>query len=109
MITEILRKYGAGEITAEECNTQLKEANAGFSVDPEKNPSGDWTSAEIEEGFFDPSEKGFEVKKRVHHDEVMKRHTQFAGMTIYYQTTRGNFLVTYNENGYHYSSKRVDF
>lgn len=105
MITETLRKYGAGEITAEECNAKLKEANAGFSVDPDKNPAGNWTEAEMKEGFIPNPD----AEKRVPHEEVMKRHSQFAGMTIYYQTTRGNFLVTYNEDGYHHSSKKVDF
>ena len=36
-INETLRKYTAGEITLEQANEDLKKAEAGFHLDPNKN------------------------------------------------------------------------
>lgn len=36
IITEILRKYGAGELTVEEANKQLKEAGSNVYLNPNK-------------------------------------------------------------------------
>ena len=36
-ITEIIEKYTNGEVTLEDTNAALKEAGAGFHLDPERN------------------------------------------------------------------------
>lgn len=105
MITEILRKYGAGEITAEEANEALRAENAGFSVDPVKAGKGEWTEQEMKEGFFDA-----ERKYPVYPDETDKqRRTDLAGLTVIQKTKKGTFAVSYDEEGYHIVSKRVEF
>ena len=38
-------------------NKLLVEAGAGFSLNPEKNPYGGWTEAEMAEGFLPGEEK----------------------------------------------------
>lgn len=52
---EIMKKYNAGEIDAAEANRQLKEINAGFSVEEGKG-NGTWTKEEWEQGFI-PAKK----------------------------------------------------
>ena len=110
MITEILKKYGAGEITAEEANKQLDEANAGISVDPLKGcVCGCWSKRETAEGFFDPVEMGFEPKKNFYPDTpVLKRVKAFANLTVIQPTAAGEFEVTYDEDGYAVRAHRVN-
>ena len=56
-INNIIDDFKSGKITAEEANKLLVEAGAGFSLNPEKNPDGGWTEAEMAEGFLPGEEK----------------------------------------------------
>ena len=101
---DILAKYTAGELTAEETNKQLKEAGANFSIDPFKATDG-WTEAEMREGFIpaDPSEK----KEVLRHGQLPRRK-DLAGQTVV-QTIEGrHYYVTYDERGYVYKEVKVN-
>lgn len=98
---DILAKYTAGELTAEEANKQLKEAGANFSVDPSKATDG-WTEQEMKEGFL-PGEK----KEHLSFDK-MPRRKDLAGQTVV-QTIMGlHYYVTYNERGYMEKAVKVN-
>ncbi len=56
-INDIMEQYKAGKITLEEANAQLKAEGAGFTLDPEQNPTGSWTQEEWEQGFI-PAKQG---------------------------------------------------
>lgn len=108
MITETLRKYGAGEITAKEANKAL--SGTGISVDPLKGcVHGCWTKREMAEGFFDPAEFGFDPKTFgvLSHTPDMKRVPAFANLTVVQPVKSGSFEVTYDENGYAQKAVRV--
>ena len=108
MITETLRKYSAGEITAEEANKTL--AGTGISVDPLKGcVCGCWSKREMEEGFFDPAEIGLEPKdiEKVPQTPNMKRNKVFANLTVIQKVVSGEFAVTYDEMGYAVKAVRV--
>ncbi len=51
-INNIIDDFKSGKITAEDANKLLVEAGAGFSLNPEKNPDGGWTEAEMAEDSF---------------------------------------------------------
>lgn len=108
MITEILRKYGAGEITAEEANKAL--AGTTISVDPLKGcVCGCWSKREMAEGFFDPVEIGLEPKdiEDVPQTPNLKRNKAFANLTVIQKVVSGEFAVTYDEDGYAVKAVRM--
>ncbi len=94
-INDIMEKYKAGEITIEEANAQRKEADAGFSLNPEKNPGGGWTEAEMAEGFM-PGEEREALPKT----PDMRRRKELAGQIVEQETASGPFMVEYDEDGY---------
>lgn len=106
-INEIIKKYREGEITVEEANKQLEAMDAGFTFDPTKtidNPTGAWTEAEMEEGFFEAEPKAY---TKYPEDVNMKKIPEFAGMTIIQKTKKGQFEVKYDELGYAVKATKI--
>ena len=102
-ISEILEKYKSGEITREEANTKLKEADSNFSLkaltDEERTLK---QKREDREGYI-PAETTPVYPDRPN----MKRNPALAGQVVEQITKQGKFAVTYNENGYAVSARRV--
>lgn len=95
-INDIMEQYKAGKITLEEANAKLKEAGAGFSLNPERNPTGGWTKEEMEQGFTPAA--GEHV---VYPDKPdLSRRKELAGQVVEQKTNAGRFDVTYDELGY---------
>ena len=95
-INDIMEQYKAGKITVEEANAKLKEAGAGFSLNPEKNPAGGWTKEEMEQGFT-PAAGEHVVYP---HKPDLSRRKELAGQVVEQKTNAGRFDVTYDELGY---------
>ena len=94
-INEILEAYKSGGKTLEETNAALKAAGANYHLDPEKNPGGGWTAAEMEAGFL-PGEPSAPKPER----PDMGRCEALAGMTVVQECRGGAWAVTYDELGY---------
>ena len=94
-IDEIISAYKTGEITVEAANEALKAAGAIFRLNPDKNPGGGWTEAEMQEGFI-PGTAGDPMPK----DPDMGRAEELAGMVVAQRTVKGIYDVTYDELGY---------
>lgn len=101
-INNIIDDFKSGKITAEEANKLLDEVNAGFSLNPEKNPSGGWTEAEMAEGF-----RPGEAKDPLPDKVDMGRNQALAGQVVRQNTKRGKFDVTYDAYGYAVKAIRV--
>lgn len=93
--TEILMKYKNGEIDAEEANKELIKAGSNLVLDPNKNPSGGWTDAEMEEGHF-PGEPAKILPDR----PDMSRNEDLVGMSVVQIVKGGKYRVEYDELGY---------
>lgn len=100
-LRSMVRKLDNKEATLEETNAALKPY--GMFLDPDKNPAGKWTEAEIAEGFFpgEPAQRVPELK------EFETRIPELAGHTIIVKAKEGTFKVSYHEDGYHAGSVRV--
>lgn len=59
IITEIIGKYTAGEKTLEETNAALKEAEAGFHLDPNKNVITEAEKRQTVVGYYPDQANGF--------------------------------------------------
>ena len=101
-INNIIDDFKSGKITAEHANKLLVEAGTGFSLNPEKNPDGGWTEAEMAEGFL-PGEE----KKPLPDKVDMGRNQALAGQVVRQNTKRGKFDVTYDADGYAVKAIRV--
>lgn len=100
-IREIMQKYNNGEVSLEDTNKAL--APYGIHLDPEKNPDGGWTEAEMAEGFI-PGEPATPVVKL---EDFRTRIPALAGKTITVKVEEGTFKISYNEDGYHIKSVRM--
>lgn len=101
-LEEILLKYKDGKATLEETNKALAEI--GYP------PLRNLTDAERLEQKEREDREGFiEAKEEPLLPDVpdMRRNKANAGKKIEQQTNIGKFLVTYNENGYAISAKRI--
>ena len=100
-ITKIMDKYHNKEATLEETNEALKAF--GMFLDPDKNPDGKWTEAEMAEGFFpgEPARRVPELK------EFETRVPELAGHTVIVKAKEDTFRVSYDADGYHAGSVRV--
>lgn len=94
-IEKIIEDYKAGNKTLEETNAALKAAGANFHLDPDKNPSGGWTEAEMAAGFL-PGDPATPKPDR----PDMGRYMALAGQTVVQETKGGRFAVSYDEDGY---------
>ena len=94
-INTIIEDYKAGKKTLEETNAAMKAAGSNFHIDPEKNPDGGWTEAEMASGFL-PGKPS--TPKPAGPD--MSRNIAFAGWTVVQEVKGGSYAVTYDEDGY---------
>lgn len=99
-ITKIMNDYANGA-TLEATNEALKPY--GIHLDPEKNPGGGWTEAEMEKGFI-PGEPAKTVPEL---SEFQKRVPELAGHAIVVKTKQGTFKISYDADGYHTNSVRI--
>lgn len=102
-ITEILRKYGDGEITREEANAELDKLDAGIHL--QEKGEGGWTDQEMAEGFLPPAE---EQPEKLPEGLDHSRHVERANLTVLQRTRMGTFATSYNEKGYAVKSVRVN-
>lgn len=92
--TEILLKYGNGEISLEAANKALDEMGAGYHLEPSKATDG-WTEAEMKEGFL-PGEKKEDLPDMIDG----KRRKDLAGQTVIQRIKGATYAVSYDEDGY---------
>lgn len=102
IINEILEDYKKGETSLEQANAALKAAGADFTLDPEKNPSGGWTDAEIEAGFR-PGDPVADVQR----SPDLDRRQELAGLRVVQRTAGGMYRVAYDADGYAVKAVRV--
>lgn len=95
IINTIIEAFKSGANTLEDTNSALKAAGANFHIDPEKNPTGGWTEAEMASGFL-PGKPS--TPKPAGPD--MSRNTALAGWTVVQEVKGGGYAVTYDEDGY---------
>ena len=94
-LEEIMMAYKNGEKTVEETNAALDAIGANIHIDPNKNPGGGWTEAEMEKGFI-PCEATVALPNR----PDMSRNMNFAGLVTVQKTNSGKYHVFYDEDGY---------
>lgn len=99
-IQKIMDDYKAGEITMEEANAKLKEVGANFFLRP-------LTAEQEEAKAKKEAERKAAMPKTVLHKPDMRRRKDLAGMTVTQQVKRWNYAVTYDENGYAVSAKKL--
>lgn len=99
-LEKIMQDYKNGA-TLEETNAALKPY--GIFLDPDKNPGGGWTEAEMTEGFI----PGEPVKRVPVLADYQKRIPALAGHTIIVKVKEGTYEVRYNADGYHDGSKKL--
>ncbi len=58
-INETMSKYTAGEITLEQANEELKKAEAGFHLDPNKNVITEEEKRQTVVGYYPEQANGF--------------------------------------------------
>ena len=58
-INETMSKYTAGEITLEQANEELKKAEAGFHLDPNKNVLTEEEKRQTVVGYYPEQANGF--------------------------------------------------
>ena len=58
-INETMSKYTAGEITLEQANEELKKAEAGFHLDPNKNVITEAEKRQTVVGYYPEQANGF--------------------------------------------------
>ena len=104
-VNEIMEKYTAGEITAEEANEQLKSAGAAFHLEPMTDEErAAKKQREDELGFIPATEEGNPLPKTAD----MRRRPDLAGQVVRQHTRAGDFDVTYTDAGYAVSAKKVN-
>lgn len=104
-IQNIIDRYENQELTAEEANAQLKEAGAGWYLQPLTDEErAAKKEREDAMGFFEPAEK----KPAYPQLPDLSRRKDLADMTVRQYTATGTFDVTYNEHGYAVRSVRLD-
>lgn len=92
-VNEAMEAYKRGEKTLEELNEVLRKF--GYHLDPNKNPGGGWTEAEMVAGFR-PGVEAAPLPDR----PDMGRRTELAGQTVVQKTRHGSYAVSYDEYGY---------
>lgn len=106
-INEIMEKFTAGEITAEQANEQLAESGAGFHLvlltDEERTAK---KQREDHEGTIDI---GRDDEKPLPKMPDMHRRTDLKGQVVIQKVRSGHFAVFYDEDGYAVKARRVTF
>ena len=104
-LNEIMEKYTAGEITAEEANKQLRQQGANFHLEPMTDEErAAKKQREDELGFIPATEEGKPLPKT----PDMRRRKDLAGQVVRQKTRSGLYDVTYNEDGYAVKASRVN-
>lgn len=105
-LKEIVKKYKNGEASVEDTNKALDEIDAGFHFEwltPEER--AEKKRREDEAGLVpNPDWKPQHINRKPN----MKRITALAGRDdIIQHTVIGDFKMTYDENGYAVSAKKI--
>ena len=104
-VNEIMEKYTAGEITAEEANEQLRQQGANFHLEPMTDEErAAKKQREDELGFIPATEEAKPLPKT----PDMRRRKDLAGQVVRQKTRSGLYDVTYNEDGYAVKASRVN-
>ena len=104
-VNEIMEKYKAGEITVEEANEQLRQQGANFHLEPMTDEErAAKKQREDELGFIPATEEAKPLPKT----PDMRRRKDLAGQVVRQKTKSGLYDVTYNEDGYAVSAKKVN-
>ena len=104
-VNEIMEKYKAGEITVEEANNQLRQQGANFHLEPMTDEErAAKKQREDELGFIPATEEAKPLPKT----PDMHRRKDLAGQVVRQKTKSGLYDVTYNEDGYAVSAKKVN-
>ena len=104
-VNEIMEKYTAGKITAEEANKQLKSAGAAFHLEPMTDEErAAKKQREDELGFIPATDEAKPLPKTAD----MRRRPDLAGQVVRQHTRAGDFDVTYTDSGYAVSAKKVN-
>ena len=103
-INETMSKYTAGEITLEQVNEALKAAGAGFHlVHMTEAERAAQKQREDAEGTLPATEEAEVLPKT----PDMRRRKELAGREVRQKTKTGVYDVTYDEDGYAVTAKRV--
>ena len=103
-VNEIMEKYTAGEITAEEANKQLRQQGANFHLEPMTDEErAAKKQREDEEGFIPATEEAEALPKT----PDMRRRKELAGQVVRQKTKSGLYDVTYDADGYAVKARRV--
>ena len=103
-VNEIMEKYTAGEITAEEANKQLHQQGANFHLEPmtdEERAAKKQRDDEL--GFIPATEEGKPLPKT----PDMHRRKDLAGQVVRQKTRSGLYDVTYDADGYAVKARSV--
>ena len=104
-VNEIMEKYTAGEITAEEANEQLRQQGANFHLEPMTDEErAAKKQREDELGFIPATDEAKPLPKT----PDMRRRKGLAGQVVRQHTRAGDFDVTYTDAGYAVSAKKVN-
>ena len=103
-VNEIMEKYTAGEITAEEANEQLRQQGVNFHLEPMTDEErAAKKQREDEQGYIPATEEAKPLPKT----PDMRRRKDLAGQVVRQMTRSGPFDVTYDEDGYAVKARRV--
>ena len=103
-VNEIMEKYTAGEITAEEANEQLRQQGANFHLEPMTDEErAAKKQREDEQGYIPATEEAKPLPKT----PDMRRRKDLAGQVVRQMTRSGPFDVTYDADGYAVKARRV--
>lgn len=106
-VNEIMSKYTAGEITAEDANEQLRQQGAGFHLVPLTDEErAAQKQREDEEGTIDVGRGNEPVYLKTPN---MRRRTDLKGQVVIQRVVSGHFAVFYDEDGYAVKARRVTF
>lgn len=100
-VTEIVLQYTNKEITLEEANKALTEADAGFFLKP--NAATGWTEEEKKAGFIYNDDPVEVLPDR----PDMSRRTDLAGLAVIQKTKAGQYEVSYDADGYAFRATRM--
>ena len=104
-VNEIMEKYTAGEITAEEANEQLRQQGANFHLEPMTDEERAAKKQREDELGFIPATEEAEVLPKT---PDMRRRKELAGQVVRQKTKSGLYDVTYDADGYAVKARRVN-
>lgn len=103
-INKILKDYTTGEADLEKVNAALKEAGAGFHLEPlTAEQRAEKSAREDAAAYIRQPQPTAPVQRK----PDMRRRTDLAGQVVEQQTARGRYAVTYDELGYAVKAKRM--